>query len=126
MASPAISAAKHTRPIRPGRRARCKPPRSYCENGSAYRKASGNMTDHGFGIIGLGYQLPANIRLNDDRIFDAVRKNKSQKDILALFQGFERRHVLGPDETLVDIMASAAEKAMIDAGVTPADIDLLI
>ena len=84
------------------------------------------MTSAGIGIAGLGYQLPAQIRLNDDPIFDALKKNSSQQEILALFQGIEKRHVLGPDETLVSIMAVAAEKAMIDAGVKPADIDLLI
>ena len=84
------------------------------------------MAERGIGILGLGYQLPAQVRLNDDPIFDELKKNSSQKEILALFQGFARRHVLGPDEQLVAIMAAAAEKAMIDAGVTPADIDLLI
>lgn len=84
------------------------------------------MTDDHIGIVGLGYHLPASVRLNDDPIFDALKKDKSQQDILALFQGFERRHVLRPDETLVSIMAAAAEKAMIDAGVMSDDIDLLI
>jgi 3-oxoacyl-[acyl-carrier-protein] synthase-3 len=84
------------------------------------------MARRSIGILGLGYQLPARIRLNDDPIFDELKKNSSQKEILALFQGIVRRHVLGPDESLVTIMASAAEKAMIDAGVTAADIDLLI
>jgi len=84
------------------------------------------MARPSIGILGLGCQLPARIRLNNDPIFDDLRKNSSQKEILALFQGIERRHVLGPDESLVTIMASAAEKAMIDAGVKAADIDLLI
>jgi 3-oxoacyl-[acyl-carrier-protein] synthase III len=84
------------------------------------------MTSPGIGIVGLGYQLPDRIRHNDDPIFDALKKNSSEKEILALFQGIENRHVLGPDENLVSIMASAAEKAMVDAGVKPADIDLLI
>jgi len=84
------------------------------------------MTNPGIGIAGLGYQLPAQIRLNDDPIFDALKKNSSEAAILALFKGIERRHVLGPNENLVSIMASAAEKAMLDAGVKAADIDLLI
>ena len=84
------------------------------------------MTDDHIGIVGLGYQLPTRVRLNDDPIFDTLKKNKSQEDILTLFQGIERRHVLGPDETLVAIMAAAAEKAMIDAGVAAGDLDLLI
>ena len=84
------------------------------------------MADGDVGIIGLGYQLPVKVRHNDDPIFDKLRKDSSQKEILALFQGFETRHVLGPYEQLVTIMAAAAEKAMIDASVTSADIDLLI
>jgi 3-oxoacyl-[acyl-carrier-protein] synthase III len=84
------------------------------------------MAKLSIGILGLGYQLPARIRLNDDPIFDKVKKNSSQKEILALFRGIESRHVLGPDESLVTIMVSAAEKAMVDAGVKVADIDLLI
>ncbi|MDL2398549.1 3-oxoacyl-ACP synthase III family protein [Rhizobium mayense] len=84
------------------------------------------MVENSIGIIGLGYQVPPLVRLNDDPIFDALKSNSSQKEILALFQGFERRHVLGPDESLVSIMEAAAEKAMIDAGVAAADIDLLM
>ena len=84
------------------------------------------MTSSSVGITGLGYQLPDYVRLNNDPIFDALRRNSSEKEILALFQGIEKRHVLGPNENLVSIMASAAEKAMIDAAVKPGDIDLLI
>jgi 3-oxoacyl-[acyl-carrier-protein] synthase-3 len=84
------------------------------------------VTKPGIGIVGLGYQLPERIRRNDDPIFAALKKDKSQDEVLALFQGIDTRHVLGPDEKLVSIMASAAEKAMVDAGVKPADIDLLI
>jgi 3-oxoacyl-[acyl-carrier-protein] synthase III len=84
------------------------------------------MAEHNLGIIGLGYQVPARIRLNDDPIFDALKKDTSQDDIRKLFKGFDRRHILGPDESLVSIMAAASEKAMVDAGVTASDIDLLI
>ncbi|MCS3743500.1 3-oxoacyl-ACP synthase [Rhizobium sp. BK661] len=84
------------------------------------------MVESDLGIIGLGYQLPKGVRLNDDPIFNALRNNASETEILALFQGYERRHVLGADETLASIMVAAAKKAMIDAEVTADDIDLLI
>jgi 3-oxoacyl-[acyl-carrier-protein] synthase III len=84
------------------------------------------MAGQSIGILGLGYQLPTKVRLNNDPIFDALRKNNSEKEVLALFQGIVRRHVLGPDEPLVAIMAAAAEKAMIDAGVKATNVDLLI
>jgi 3-oxoacyl-[acyl-carrier-protein] synthase III len=84
------------------------------------------MTEASVGIIGLGYHVPEHVRLNDDPIFDALKKDKTQEEVLKLFQGFSRRHVLKPGEQLATLIIAAAEKAMIDADVRAADIDLLI
>ena len=84
------------------------------------------MTRLDIGILGLGSHLPVRVRDNDDPIFDNLKKNSSQQQILVLFQGIKHRHILGPDEQLVTIMAAAAKKAMIDGQVNAADIDLLI
>lgn len=74
-------------------------------------------------IIGTGWTVPEKIRYNDDPVFDWLKKNKADQ---AQFAGYEERHVLRPDEDLIDIMLPAAKMAMQKAGKEPKDIDLLI
>lgn len=81
------------------------------------------MTGLGPRIIGTGYCVPGKMRLNDDPIFAALRAQPQGEQ---LFTGYNTRHVLSDDETLVDIMRPAAEMAMQAAGVTAADIDIVI
>ncbi|CAN5843306.1 MAG: 3-oxoacyl-ACP synthase [Gemmatimonadetes bacterium] len=76
------------------------------------------------GILGAGYTVPANIRTNDDPIFDWLRQNTPPDQ--SLFVGYDRRHVLSPGETLDDIMIPAATRALDAAGVAARDIDLLL
>jgi 3-oxoacyl-[acyl-carrier-protein] synthase-3 len=40
--------------------------------------------------------------------------------------GIARRHIAAPDETVIDMAAAAGAKALAAAGLTPADIDLVI
>lgn len=81
------------------------------------------MSGLGPRIIGTGYCVPGTIRLNDDPVFAALRARPQGEQ---LFTGYQTRHVLSDDETLVDIMRPAAEMAMQAAGVTAAEIDILI
>jgi 3-oxoacyl-[acyl-carrier-protein] synthase-3 len=71
-------------------------------------------------IIGMGYSVPSKLRKNDDPIFDHLNKNPD------LFKGYDVRRVLSDGETLIDIMLPAAKMALADAGIGPADVDLLI
>lgn len=68
--------------------------------------------------------VPEQVRGNDDPIFDWLRNNPSYGS--KLFTGYKDRRVLGPGETVTSIMVRAAEQAMLDAGVGPRDIDLLV
>jgi 3-oxoacyl-[acyl-carrier-protein] synthase III len=74
-------------------------------------------------IIGLGYSVPANVRTNDDPIFDYLKAHGGGGE---LFQGYNQRRALEPGETLLTMMLPAAQNALADAGMTGADIDLLI
>ncbi len=75
-------------------------------------------------IIGTGWQVPDHVRHNDDPIFDWLRANNP--DVDKMFSGYEKRHILLPAESLVSIMAPAAEKALEQAKLKPEDIDMLI
>lgn len=80
------------------------------------------MKSSAIGVIGLGFAVPSKERFNSDPIFDFLKKSQFQ----SLFQGYKSRHVLTENETLVEIMALAAVRAMQDAGVKAADVDLLL
>jgi 3-oxoacyl-[acyl-carrier-protein] synthase-3 len=76
------------------------------------------------GIVGKGYGLPANIRTNDDPVFDWLKEhNPSGTD---LFQGYKYRRVLSADENVMDILVPAALKALSDANMSASDIDCLL
>jgi 3-oxoacyl-[acyl-carrier-protein] synthase III len=82
------------------------------------------MVDKAARITGVGFAVPDQVRTNDAPIFDWIRShNPSHAD---LFKGFDRRHVLAPDETLASLMSAASAKALADARLKPQDIDLLI
>ena len=75
-------------------------------------------------ILGTGYASPSTIRTNDDPIFDWLKKNNPAG--MDLFSGYDKRHILAPDQTLIDIMKPAAELALKDAEVTVGQIDLAL
>ena len=74
-------------------------------------------------LIGLGFEVPANIRTNDDPIFDYLKKHGGNN---SLFTGYVERRVLEPGEDLMTIMVPAAKAALADAGLFPSDIDFLL
>ncbi len=74
-------------------------------------------------ITGTGWSVPFAIRKNDDPIFDWLRKNLPDQD---MFEGYDERHVLQPNEGLIDIMVPAAIMALENAGKQPDDIDILL
>lgn len=82
------------------------------------------MSTLGPRILGMGHTVPGKIRLNDDPIFDWLKKHVVQgKD---LFAGYNKRHVLSEGEKLIDIMHPAAQLALDNAGIKAEQIDLLL
>ena len=74
-------------------------------------------------ITGTGWAVPKKIRLNNDPIFDNLKKKFPAE---ALFKGYNTRHVLDDGEDLMTIMVPAAKMALQKAGIGPQDVDLLI
>jgi 3-oxoacyl-[acyl-carrier-protein] synthase III len=75
-------------------------------------------------IVAMGSALPATVRTNDDPIFDWLRAHPPGG--ADLFAGYVERRVLGPDESLSDLMAAAARQALDGAGVAAGDVDLIV
>jgi len=73
-------------------------------------------------IAGTGRYLPEKILTNADleKIVDTT------DEWIRTRTGVERRHVVAPDETTSDMCVEAAKVAMEDAGVKPADIDMVV
>jgi 3-oxoacyl-[acyl-carrier-protein] synthase-3 len=74
--------------------------------------------------LGVGYCVPETIRTNDDQVFAWLKAHHEQDQ--DIFTGLAQRRVLDRPSDLVDIMASAATRAMDDADTLPGDIDLLL
>jgi 3-oxoacyl-[acyl-carrier-protein] synthase-3 len=73
-------------------------------------------------IVGLGGYLPEKVVTNHDleKIVD------TSDEWIATRTGIRERRVVADGEALVDLVERAGKAAMADAGVDPADIDLLI
>lgn len=82
------------------------------------------MVDKTARVKGVGFAVPDEIRGNDAPIFEWIKANKPPHS--DLFAGFDQRRILAPGETLETLMATAATRAMADAGLAAGDIDLLI
>lgn len=79
------------------------------------------MADAFPAITGVGYSLPASVRLNDDPVFQWLHDNPVPNQ--DLFAGLVARRVLSAGEDISTHMIIAAEAAMADAGIGPDDID---
>jgi 3-oxoacyl-[acyl-carrier-protein] synthase III len=75
-----------------------------------------------YAILGTGAHTPAQILTNDDL---AKRVDTSDEWIITR-TGIRERRIAGPTETVTHMAAAAARAALADAGLTVADIDLLI
>ena len=73
-------------------------------------------------IIGTGRYLPEKVLTN----FDLEKIVDTSDEWIRTRTGVERRHVVEPDQTTSDMCVESAQKAMDDAGVTSADIDMVI
>ena len=75
-------------------------------------------------ILGVGYCVPEFIRTNDDPVFAWLNAHHAaDKDI---FTGLAERRVLARPGDVIDIMVTAATRALDDAGILPAEVDLLL
>jgi 3-oxoacyl-[acyl-carrier-protein] synthase III len=80
------------------------------------------VTDRRTIIRSVGAYLPAQVMTNDDlsRIVDTTDEWIQQRT------GIKQRHIAAEGENTSDLAAAAARKAMENAGITIADIDLII
>ena len=86
---------------------------------SSHRPIQRNM---GITIIGTGHYVPGKPVTNDDlsRVMD------TSDEWVRPRTGIAQRHFVGPDETVSDLGAKAAEKAIENAGIKKEDIDFII
>ena len=73
-------------------------------------------------IAGMGRYLPERVLTN----FDLEKMVDTTDEWIRTRTGVERRHVVEEDQTTSDMCAKSAQNAMDDAGVTPADVDMVI
>ncbi|MFP1629025.1 beta-ketoacyl-ACP synthase III [Streptomyces sp. 5K101] len=73
-------------------------------------------------VVAVGHYQPAKVLTNDDL---AAMVDTSDEWIRSRV-GIETRHVAGPDEPVDELAAHAGAKALASAGLTPADIDLVL
>jgi 3-oxoacyl-[acyl-carrier-protein] synthase-3 len=73
-------------------------------------------------ILGFGGYAPERVMTNDDwaALID------TSDDWITTRTGIKERHFAADDEATADLAAAAAQKAIEDAGLTPADIDEII
>jgi len=80
------------------------------------------MTYPGSRIVSLGHYQPSKILTNDDL---AAMVDTSDEWIRTRV-GIQTRRIAESDETVADMAAAAAEKALAASGLTPADIDTVV
>ncbi len=82
----------------------------------------GSANGQRIGITGLGTHVPDRVMTNDElaKIVDTSDEWIRERT------GIRERHVAGPDEALTDVALPAARAALADAGVDPAEVDLLV
>ncbi|MEV5954948.1 beta-ketoacyl-ACP synthase III [Streptomyces sp. NPDC051987] len=77
---------------------------------------------NGSRIAAVGHYQPARVLTNEDL---AAMVDTSDEWIRSRV-GISTRHIAGPDEPVDELAAHAAAKALAAAGLTPADIDLVV
>jgi 3-oxoacyl-[acyl-carrier-protein] synthase-3 len=74
------------------------------------------------GILGVGMAVPDRILSNED----LTRMVETSDEWIVTRTGIRERRIMAPTETTSQFAVRAARAAMADAGVTPADIDMII
>ena len=73
-------------------------------------------------IAGTGRYLPADVLTNDE----LARRVATSDEWIRTRTGIRQRHIAAPDEMTSDLALHASRDAIAAAGMTPADIDLII
>ncbi|RUZ29261.1 3-oxoacyl-ACP synthase, partial [Mesorhizobium sp. M7A.F.Ca.CA.001.04.1.1] len=73
-------------------------------------------------VRGTGAALPRRIMKNAD--FEGMVETSDEW--IAQRTGIRQRHIAGDDETTASLGEAAARAALANAGLTPADIDLIV
>ena len=73
-------------------------------------------------VRGIGSALPSRIMKNTD--FEGIVETSDEW--IAQRTGIRQRHIAGDDETTASLGEAAARAALASAGLTPADIDLIV
>jgi len=76
------------------------------------------------GIIGLGNYLPARVVRNDHKQHHGG--DHIDEQLSEIFRGSMERRFASEGETSVEFGVKASMEAVKDAGLTPADIDILL
>ncbi|HEX8250144.1 MAG TPA: ketoacyl-ACP synthase III, partial [Pyrinomonadaceae bacterium] len=74
-------------------------------------------------IIGTGVHVPEKVITNDDLSWTL---GEDINDFVSQNLGILQRHVLAEDESAADLAAAAADNALKDAGISAAEIDLIL
>ncbi|MFW5748118.1 MAG: 3-oxoacyl-ACP synthase [Chloroflexota bacterium] len=74
------------------------------------------------GIVGLGTYLPEKV----ERAADLVETSGIPEEILRTKMGIRQRHVAGPEDSVSHMASEAARRAIADAGIDPAQINMVI
>ncbi|GAB4320651.1 MAG: ketoacyl-ACP synthase III [Candidatus Sumerlaeia bacterium] len=81
------------------------------------------MTTHKrFGILGIGSYIPEKVLTNHD----LEQMVATTDEWITTRTGIKERRLCAPDETASTMGAEAARRALADAGLQPADIDLVV
>ncbi|MFI1171326.1 beta-ketoacyl-ACP synthase III [Streptomyces melanogenes] len=73
-------------------------------------------------VVALGHYQPAKVLTNDE----LAAMVETSDEWISSRVGIRTRHVAGPDEPVDELAAHAGAKALAAAGLTPADIDLVL
>jgi 3-oxoacyl-[acyl-carrier-protein] synthase-3 len=73
-------------------------------------------------LIGWGHYAPEQVLTNDD----LAQRLDTSDEWIQTRSGIRERHVAGPDDFTSTMSAEAARRAMDRAGISPADVDLLL
>ena len=80
------------------------------------------MTDRRSIVRSVGAYLPAHILTNDE----LAKTVDTSDEWIVQRTGIKQRHIAAEGENTSDLAAEAGKKALANAGLTPADIDLII
>ncbi|MFI6051564.1 beta-ketoacyl-ACP synthase III [Streptomyces violascens] len=73
-------------------------------------------------VVAVGHYQPAKVLTNDD-LAELV---DTSDEWISSRVGIRTRHVAGPDEPVDELAANAGAKALAGAGLSPADVDLVL